>query len=481
MAIDTPSTEYKAQEETWRKIRRLGRGVAEARALVETLPGMKADRAKMFRERAYYLPAFPRTVEMFVGMVFMRDPQVTGPDALEPYLEDATMTGLSFDGLASWVVSEVLETGRVAVLVDYPTVPDGLSVAQAEAEGYRATATVYETESILSAEYRASGGRRSLWRVRLAETRTSVGDDFTETQIKRVRVLELREGRYVQAVWEKVDRKSKWEVVESFTPVRNGSPLNYIPIFFLNHRDQDASPMRPPLADLADVSVSHLNSSALREWGEMWTANPTPYFAGVQAAPVSESGEGATYSLSLGSSEAILLDKEGSAGFLEFSGQGLASIDRTLDRKEKHMAALGTRILLDDPRQAVAAETARIQSAGQYSTLGKLATVASATLTAILRELALWARVSDPGAILYQLNRNFTPSGMSPDQLRAYLMAVQQGEMSSQELFATLQAADVVNPAKDYETHLGELEEDEERIATRGVTAPQLDPVDDAA
>jgi hypothetical protein len=435
---------------------------------------MAADRLKLFRERAYYLPALPRTVEMFGGLIFLREPQFRGADALAPYLEDATLTGLSMEGLASWAVSEVIEVGRVAILVDFPAAPENLTRFQAEAAGFRAFARLYETESILSAEHKMVGGVRKLWRVRLLETRVEVDDEWKEREFRRVRVLELQEGIYTQTVWERGTNRA-WSVVEQSQPARNGAPLDYIPIFFMNARDHDPQPVRPPLADLSDVSVSHINSSALREWGEMWTANPTPWFAGVQAAPTNESGESeVTYQIKLGSSEAILLDRDGRAGFQEFSGAGLASISDTLNRKEKHMAALGTRILLEDPRQAIAAETTRIQSAGQNSTLGRIATVASAALTSVLRELAQWAGVQDFRSVSYSLNKNFVPAGMSPEALKAYLAAVQQGQMSSQELYAALQAADVISGAKDYDLHLSELEEDEARLATRDPAAAPL-------
>lgn len=467
MALDTPSRDYIAQRDTWKQIRALSAGASAAREYVATLPGMGDDRFDLFKKRAYYLPALPRTVETFGGLIFLREPQKKAPAALDPYIRDATLTGLSIDSLSSWAVNEVIETGRIAVLVDCPKAPAGLSVAQAEALGVRAYARVYETETILSAEYGNFGGVRKLFRVRLQETKLATDGEFNETATPRIRMLELDGGVYTQRVFEK-QAAGQWLLVEESQPVRGGKTLDYIPIFFMNHRDHDAGAMRPPLADLSDVSISHLNSSALREWGEMWTANPTPWFAGVMAAPTNEQGEtSSTYSVKLGSSEAILLSKDGKAGFLEFAGAGLASIGETLDRKEKHMAALGTRALLEDPRQAIAAETARIQNAGQNSTLGRIAAVGSAMMTNVLRELAKWANVSDLESINYALNKNFVPAGMPPEKIKANIAAVQAGLMSSQEFLKSMQASDEIDPAKEWEEHLFEIEEDDARIASR--------------
>lgn len=467
MPVETPSRDYIAQAENWALIRSLSEGANAVRKHVLPLPGMAAPRATEYQKRAYYLPALPRTVEMFNGLVFLRDPLVKAPDALKTFLDDVDMGGTSFANLASQVVAQQIEVSRVAVLVDHPPAPIGITKAEAERLGLRAHARIYNTESILAADYRSVGGVNKLWRVRLQETEIASDDKFEEKKIERVRVLELIGGVYTQCVHTK-DENGKYVPGEIVTPLRNGKALEYLPIFFFNHRDHSATAMRPPLADLADVSVSHLNSSALREWGEMWTANPTPWGSGFAAPPVDEHGVSETKAtVNLGSSEMLVLNEGGELGFLEFAGTGLKAIAETMDRKEKHMAALGTRVLLDDPRGAIAAETANIQRAGENSTLGKITSIGSSGLTYVLRELALWAGITKTDDISVTLNKNFVPAGMAPEKLKALLAAVQAGEMSSLEFFEVLKASDVISQEKDWEAHRAELDEDGARIAER--------------
>jgi hypothetical protein len=136
-----------------------------------------------------------------------------------------------------------------------------------------------------------------------------------------------------------------------------------------------------------------------------------------------------------------------------------------MDHKEKHMARIGARALMDDPRQAVAAETARIQRASDHSLLGSIAAIVSEGMTAILAELAAWAGVQMREGDGFQINRNFLPATMSPQEIRELVSAQQQGKISSADLFARLQAAEIIRPGKTLEEHLGEIEDDTRSIA----------------
>jgi hypothetical protein len=477
MAIDTPEGEYTEFAPTWAQARALSGGVAAVRELVWTLPHMDEKRAEQYRQRAYYMPAFPRTVEFLQGLVFLRAPIFEAPaaqvEALKPFRRDATGAGLDLEGLASQIVSEVLRVGRVAALVDFPAAPEGLTVAQAEALGLRARVNLYHTENILGAVYGQIGGVRRLLEVRLWESRVERDAEYNETIVQMVRVCTLSEGIYRQFVWARLPRG--WVLESEVVPLRNGQPLRYIPITFFRAQDNDSTPCRGPLADLADVNVSHLNSATLSEWGEMWTANATPWASGIAPPPTDADGYPQKgYEIRLGGSEIIILSEQGQMGFLEFKGAGLDRIAETLARKEKNMAALGTRLLADDPRQAVAAETARIQRAGENSTLGGISRAVSRGLTAVIQEVALWLGLPNPQAIRFTLNDNFTPSGIGSDELNALVGAYQKGAISSRELFATLQSREVIDAQKTFEEHAEEIEQDSARIgaADLQITTP---------
>jgi hypothetical protein len=73
-----------------------------------------------------------------------------------------------------------------------------------------------------------------------------------------------------------------------------------------------------------------------------------------------------------------------SAGFLEYTGQGLKTFERALDRDERLMAGLGARLLESQKRVGETAEAIEIRQSGENSILGNLALSVSASPTRVL-------------------------------------------------------------------------------------------------
>ena len=59
-----------------------------------------------------------------------------------------------------------------------------------------------------------------------------------------------------------------------------------------------------------------------------------------------------------------------SAGFLEYTGHGLTTFERAMDREERLMAILGARLLETQKRVGEAAEAIELKQSGENSILG---------------------------------------------------------------------------------------------------------------
>ena len=119
-----------------------------------------------------------------------------------------------------------------------------------------------------------------------------------------------------------------------------------------------------PLLDLANVCLSHYRSSADLEHGRHFTALPqvrtSQELIQMNTTKAFMSGQGTAW---------VIPNEQAKVGFLEFSGQGLGSLERALEQKKKMMAVLGAR-LLEGPKGVEAAETARIRQNTETSILG---------------------------------------------------------------------------------------------------------------
>src|SRR6267154_2063444 len=95
--------------------------------------------------------------------------------------------------------------------------------------------------------------------------------------------------------------------------------------------------------------------------------------------------------LRIGSSTAWVSETPGAtAGYLEFTGQGLTSFERAMDRDERLMAVLGSRLLQDQKKVGETAEAIRLRQSGEDSALSAIATSVSESLTQVLRWIYWW-------------------------------------------------------------------------------------------
>lgn len=467
------------------KVAALVAGREDALPYIRPLPGHDTKTADKFRAGAYFLPITARSQEAFGGLVFAKAPMRNLPEALDGICADITRTGQDVDRFAEMAFDGVLTTGCVCVVADYPQAAPGVTVLQAEQQGIRPFLTLYDGTSILAARFVGVGSARVLGHVRLLEMVEEVdpADEWAMTVVEQVRVLDLDDaGLYRQRLFRKVDQAiaSAWvQHGEAIEPKMAGQRMSALPVYFTNARDAEPRPATPPLRDLADVNIAHLNDSAAYQWGLVWTANPTPVFIGLNLA------EGET--VKLGSSEGLSLGPDGDAKFMEFTGTGLSELRAAMEGKRRDGALMGARLLLEDGKAAITAETARIQRAGEVSVVAGIANAVSECLTKALTFVAEWAGIDatvtnkdGTGAPLsYWLNTNLNPSGLSAQDLAGLLAAWQAGAITLQDLFANLQQAEIVDPSKSFLDHVDELAEAGEAL---GMIEPEPanDPEPDA-
>ena len=169
--------------------------------------------------------------------------------------------------------------------------------------------------------------------------------------------------------------------METRIPLRLGKPLPLIPFVFHGPRHSRPDVDRPPLRDIIAVNLDHYRLNADYKHGVHFTALPTAWVSGFDKSA----------SLRIGSSTAWVSETAGAtAGFLEFTGQGLTTFERAMDRDERLMAVLGSRLLEDQKRVGETAEAIQLRQSGENSVLSAIATSVSESLTQVLRWVFWW-------------------------------------------------------------------------------------------
>lgn len=406
------------------------------------LSGQSDTEYTAYLKRALYFNATGRTVEGMVGLSFRKEPVVEVPEAMKPWLEDVTLSGLKAAALAKKVVDEVITVGRYGLLVDYPVAPQPLqgtrmTVEQARAMSLRPYITAYKAEDIRYWDMQRVGAVTKLVDLRLGET--YVDDDGKEKL--QIRQLVIEDGVYVQRLWREVVG-SGWAVLQEYTPTMNGKALQDIPFYFCGPKELGADVPDPPIEDLAYINIAHYRNSADLENGLHISGLPTPYVTGVDATDNKQ--------LNLGSNAAwIIPAAEAKVGFVQVGADGFGALEKGLERKENQMAAIGARMIAPEKKAAEAAETASIRRGGENSVLAELVGSVSAVLQSALSFMAQWGGIS--GNVTYEINKDFLPMPMGAAELREWVAAWQSSAISGRTFYEGLKSGELVPENLTYE------------------------------
>jgi len=405
-----------------------------------------------YLERALYFEATKRTREAMVGAMFMKPPSFTNlDDKYRADFKQVTMDGYSMDTFMRNVVHELVSVSRTGVLVERAR----------EENGGHLYFVQYKAEDIINWRFERLEDDIVLTLVVLEEKYFKQDGRFETDDKIRFRVLELIDGIYVQSVFESAigDRDEVYYAeTDEIIPVNVGEPLDYIPFVFFTPLGNVPDVCEPVLGSISAINLSHYRTSADLEHGRHYTGLPTAWVAGFDT----------DQHLQLGSQVAWVSEQANArAGFLEFTGQGLGTLQIALAEKQEQMATMGAR-MLRPPRSGVeAAETARIYQSAESGTLGNLSLAASESFSTLIHYWLTWQGVVEHDVTI-EMNTDFIDSRIDPSSITAMLQLWMAGGISYDTLFYNLQNGEIVPDGVT-------SEEEQDKIAMEA-PAPEPEP-----
>lgn len=471
MAVNTVHPTYDLLREKWERCRDCvdggdavkGKGVKYLPILPSHIENFK--RYNEYKQRALFYNATGRTVEGLAGGIFQKAPVLKLEEnaALEEQMKDVTLSSQPADMFALNTTKEHLTTGRFGVLVD---------MATEEAVLPRPYWVGYAAEDIINWRYKNMGGDQELSMVVLREN-TEEGDESDEFKViptVKYRVLRLRDGIYTSQLYTEVkgtNGGTEYAPEKEIVPQRFGAALNFIPFVLPSWIGN------PPILDLVDVNLSHYRGYADLKHGLHFTALPTPWVAG----HTSKSNK----PLRIGSGTAWVLDKDGQAGMLEFTGKGLEAIRKDLQDMQRVMATLGARLLEEAPRYAETATAVSMRHSGDYASLRTLGQIVEQQLSYVMKIHHWWIdpklKTPEDSKVGLELNKIFYDQTITADELRALLLALQSNSMSFKSFYQRLSNAGWMREGVDDAEELKDIQEQPPIIGMAPLaTATKLKP-----
>lgn len=419
---------------------------------------------RAYKMRAVFHEFVADAVETLLGMMWNKPPQIEVPKALEPLLENASLSGEGLEQLLRRINEHQLVSGRLGILADLPEKPD-----PANPLPYIA---LYPTEAILNwDDGRREDGRDSLNLVVLDESEEERTADFTWQRVEKYRVLMLgdviakAEDTKNEGVYRAGQFRSTAYVDEKMiAPSIRGTTLDHIPFVFINTKDVVSKPDDPPLLGLARLSLAIYRGEA--------DYRQALFMQGQDTLVVIGGDEEKSYRI--GANSSIVLKQGGDAKFIGVQATGLTEMRNALEN-DKTLAQQKAGNLVDTRSKAKeSGEAMSTRLGAQTATLNQIALTGAYALEQILRSISVWAG-ANPDEVVVTPNLEFETLAMTGTELVELMSAKNLGApISQQTIHRNMQSRGLTE--MDLEEELAAIEE--EAPLTPGGPGAIVDPDD---
>ena len=450
MPVSTEHPDYQKYKPLWSRTRDAVKGsVAVKDKKHDYLPvpdnnsgderkGTETVRYRQYIKRAVFTNFTGRTKNALVGAAFRKNPVMEIPEGLDYLITDATGDGLSLEQMSKDELSNMLETGRVGLLVDYPQTEEGLSAEEVARMELRASIVPYTAESIINWKTDVVRGRKLLVSITLAEKYLDAEDEFTHESKTQYRVLRLREDGYTQQLY-----RDDEPFTEEFYPRKaDGSVWEFIPFQFVGSKNNDSTIDDAPLSDIADINMAHYRNSADYEESCFLVGQPSLFLT--HSLSPEQFREYNPQGIKLGSRTGHVLGETGSATLLQANPNQL--VLEAMRLKESQMVMIGARIITDRTGNETA-EGARIRFASENSVLGDLVGNLSQAIMTCIGWVGEFMGVDTEDA-KFEINREFYDKSVDPQMIMSMVTLLDRNIVAERDIFDRLKSGGLIESTR---------------------------------
>jgi hypothetical protein len=404
-----------------------------------------------YKQRAIFHDFFRDAIEIYMGIMWSKDPVIELPPQLEPLLKKATNKKENLFQLLRRMNEQQLTTGRLGLLLDLPTTPQPV--------GTLPYIAMYTAESVLNWD---DGGRE-------------------ETPVDELRLVVLNESEFVrsQFTWEfqnlyrvlffgaveedgaKAYRVGVFKDNDEFslnslkTPIITGQVFNEIPFVFVNTKDIVAEPDSPPLIGVANLGMAIYRGEADYRQNLHMQGQDTLVVTGIQQEDT----------LRIGTGTALILPA-GDAKFIGVNSAGLPEQAKALESDKTRIISRAGQLLDMRSKQTESGDALEKRISAQTATLRHIALSSAGGLEKILKIMATMVG-ADPEKVKITPNLDFADNKMTAEELVSLMSAKTLGAPLSQKTIHENMSNRGMT-TKTYEEELTEISEEEPLVTGTG-------------
>jgi hypothetical protein len=379
-----------------------------------------------YLQRAKFPDITAATLRGLTGVATKRDPLYTLTPGLQHLEEVATPQGFSLMELYRFCISEVLQTGRLALVLDI-TADNTVYIAPYVTESYTNWDMVlYPAEWVQS---------KAVFTVK--ETGDVQGDEIFTL------CYELYEdGTYV----------SKYVDGELMQPPTQlsfqGRALPRLPLVNLGSEANTPEPDIVPLLGVSDCALDIYRHSADLAQAHFLTCNPTLVFSGIDSDETPRV-IGSTVTIGLSNPDANAFYPSTDTSALEHVSAHMAGVFQ-------EAVNYGAALVGPSKRAAESAEALALRQAASGATLVTIVDHVSNGIEQLLQQAAVLVG-DDPTQISFEGSTEFAEITLSSQDVLALVQSWTNGAISHETLLENFQEAGILNRGKTIEEEMGDI------------------------
>src|SRR5215207_4686346 len=458
----SPSADYLAQSEAYRLIEAAMSGAAHVRGSKETfLPKFPAETLDEYERRlasAPWRPEFVDCLRNIAARPFSKPVSLQGAFSgrIKAFAEDVDTLGNNLHVFAAHTFWMGVGFGLQGILVDYPTMQPGMTLADERRSGARPYWVQVPAQNLVAVRVALINGKTVVVHARIRETVKVPDGRFGEKQVEQVRVFEP--GHW--ELWRANERDEMVQVAEGALAL----PRIPLALFYTGSRLAYGTHPRPPLTDLADMQMELYR--ALSREDEVLTFAGSPMLTANGMAPPTR-GE----IIEIGPKRILFAPNSGTGqtswDFIQPAADNIRAIGEHIKRIEDDMRRLGLQPLL--PRSGdLTATVGALEAAKAHSAVEAWANALQDALEQAL--LFTSELMGEQPTAEVSVHTDFGVDLDGGSELDHLLKARMAGEISRETYWAEMQRRGKLGPQFD-------PKEEEERLEADMPDAPLPVPI----
>jgi len=410
---------------------------------------------RSYLQRARFPDITANTLRGLTGITTKNDPTFELPDSIS-YLEDeATPDGMSLIELYEFCISEVIQTGKLSLVLDVRRDDNTVYIAP------------YKAEDNINWRVDFIHGKSIQTKAVFLETAKDedVNQPVQEKHVKYAFGFDDVGENFIATVQHFFNSAP---IAEPMPLMLQGNTLDRLPIVNIGSNRNDPYPDNLPILGVSDIAVAIYRKDADLSQAQFLTCNPSLIISGIdedQAPNI------------IGSSVSIVLPPEGAkAYYTKTDTSALNNVATTIKDLFGEAAELGASLIGLSKKAPESAETISLREAGNAVNLVTLVNHVSTAIKDILQMAIDWN--GSGGEVEFKGSTEFAEIRLSPQAVTSLVASWMQGAISQETLLDRFREADIIDAEISNEEEMERIAKGQESTLLETDSSPTTDSTD---